>query len=197
MALTIIIIAVISLAVLVAFFIKLNRSKALNKNKRIVEYARMKELYKEKCRDVTLAAEQKEALSSGNEPTGQVGKEASTADKDEFHWRLFCRMEQLMDTEKLYLQQDLSREKMCKLMKTDKNHMAKMFQLYVEEANLPAYINSKRVCHAAYLIKEKPYCKMATIATESGFSTVRSFNRLFKEQTGMTPLEFREVMLKR
>lgn len=191
MSLTTIIIIAISLAVLVVFLIRLNRLKALDKNKRIVEYARMKVHYKEKCRDVTLAAEQKEALQT----TVQTEKKASADDKDQFHWRLFCRMEQLMDTEKLYLQQDLSREKMCKLMKTDKNHMAKMFQLYVEEANLPAYINGKRVCHAAYLIKEKPHCKMATIATESGFSTVRSFNRLFKEQTGMTPLEFREVML--
>lgn len=191
MPLTTIIIIAISLAVLVVFLIRLNRLKALDKNKRIVEYARMKVHYKEKCRDVTLAAEQKEALQT----TVQTEKKASADDKDQFHWRLFCRMEQLMDTEKLYLQQDLSREKMCKLMKTDKNHMAKMFQLYVEEANLPAYINGKRVCHAAYLIKEKPHCKMATIATESGFSTVRSFNRLFKEQTGMTPLEFREVML--
>ena len=191
MSLTTIIIIAISLAVLVVFLIRLNRLKALDKNKRIVEYARMKVHYKEKCRDVTLAAEQKEALQTAV----HTEKEAAAADKDQFHWRLFCRMEQLMDTEKLYLQQDLSREKMCKLMKTDKNHMAKMFQLYVEEANLPAYINSKRVCHAAYLIKEKPHCKMAIIATESGFSTVRSFNRLFKEQTGMTPLEFREVML--
>ena len=191
MSLTTIIIIAISLAVLVVFLIRLNRLKALDKNKRIVEYARMKVHYKEKCRDVTLAAEQKEALQT----TVQTEKKASADDKDQFHWRLFCRMEQLMDTEKLYLQQDLSREKMCKLMKTDKNHMAKMFQLYVEEANLPAYINGKRVCHAAYLIKEKPHCKMATIATESGFSTVRSFNRLFKERTGMTPLEFREVML--
>lgn len=193
MFLTTIIIIAISLAVLVVFLIRLNRLKALDKNKRIVEYARMKVHYKEKCRDVTLAAEQKETFQTAV----HTEKEASAADKDQFHWRLFCRMEQLMDTEKLYLQQDLSREKMCKLMKTDKNHMTKMFQLYVEEANLPAYINSKRVCHAAYLIKEKPHCKMATIATESGFSTVRSFNRLFKEQTGMTPLEFREVMLNR
>ena len=191
MSLTTIIIIAISLAVLVVFLIRLNRLKALDKNKRIVEYARMKVHYKEKCRDVTLAAEQKEALQTAV----HTEKKASADDKDQFHWRLFCRMEQLMDTEKLYLQQDLSREKMCKLMKTDKNHMAKMFQLYVEEANLPAYINGKRVCHAAYLIKEKPHCKMATIATESGFSTVRSFNRLFKERTGMTPLEFREVML--
>ena len=191
MFLTTIIIIAISLAVLVVFLIRLNRLKALDKNKRIVEYARMKVHYKEKCRDVTLAAEQKETFQTAV----QTEKKASADDKDQFHWRLFCRMEQLMDTEKLYLQQDLSREKMCKLMKTDKNHMAKMFQLYVEEANLPAYINGKRVCHAAYLIKENPHCKMATIATESGFSTVRSFNRLFKERTGMTPLEFRKVML--
>ena len=44
------------------------------------------------------------------------------------------------------------------------------------------------------MLSEHPELELAAIATDSGFSTLRNFQRLFKDYTGMTPLEFKDTL---
>jgi len=53
------------------------------------------------------------------------------------------------------------------------------------------YIMSKRFAHAKQML-ETSATPISLIASESGFSTVSQFCKLFKERFGCTPLEYRK-----
>ena len=55
---------------------------------------------------------------------------------------------------------------------------------------LPTYINLTRLSAAAHLIQNSDK-SMATIATESGYSEIPYFNRVFQKEFGITPKEMR------
>jgi AraC-like DNA-binding protein len=65
--------------------------------------------------------------------------------------------------------------------------------LFKEETghSLMDYIMDKRFVHAKQML-ETSNSKISIIASESGFSTLPQFCKLFKEHTGMTPLEYRK-----
>ncbi len=56
------------------------------------------------------------------------------------------------------------------------------------------FINSLRVDAACDLLKDNDK-KIADVADEVGFGSIRTFNRIFREQMDMTPREYRELFL--
>jgi two-component system response regulator YesN len=71
-----------------------------------------------------------------------------------------------------------------------KIHIQRLFKKYSGESCLQ-YVQKKRIEKASQLLKTKNK-KISFIAQEIGFSSLRTFNRLFKKQLGHTPLEWRE-----
>ena len=63
-------------------------------------------------------------------------------------------------------------------------------QKFGNGTTLPAYINHLRIHHACQMLKDYPNYTIQAIATDSGFSTLRNFQRLFKDYTGPTPGEY-------
>ena len=55
--------------------------------------------------------------------------------------------------------------------------------------SFPRYVNMYRIDHACYLL-ENTEQSILECALESGYTSVRSFNRNFKEYLGMTPLQY-------
>ena len=53
------------------------------------------------------------------------------------------------------------------------------------------YVTTRRVSHAQRLLKYTDY-SITEIIEMSGFSSIQTFNRVFKKQTGMTPTEYRK-----
>jgi len=53
------------------------------------------------------------------------------------------------------------------------------------------YVNQFRIEHACYLLRSSPL-PVLQIAYDCGFSSLRSFNRNFKQITGVTPSKYRE-----
>ena len=56
--------------------------------------------------------------------------------------------------------------------------------------NFNEYINSLRISEACAFLRETDK-KIAEISEEVGFGTIRSFNRSFKQTTGISPAEYR------
>ena len=54
------------------------------------------------------------------------------------------------------------------------------------------YLQYQRCSHAAYLLKNKN-TSISEVAYESGFGSIRSFNRAFASIYGVTPTEYRKV----
>jgi AraC-like DNA-binding protein len=60
--------------------------------------------------------------------------------------------------------------------------------------NFREFLGSYRIDYAKHLLSDSkdPFIRILDVALESGFSSINSFNRCFKEVTGMTPSEYRK-----
>jgi len=106
---------------------------------------------------------------------------------------LFETLDNIVVREKLYLNPNLSREDLMKLIYVNKNRFGQILQQY-SGMNTSAYINNKRLEYAAKLLKIHTEYTIAAIADSCGIPNIPTFNRLFKARFGMTPAEFRDSL---
>ncbi len=85
---------------------------------------------------------------------------------------------------------DCSLKKLAEKTGYDYAYLSRMFRKIV---GIPynAYVNHYRLSHACYLMENTDF-SIIQCALESGYDSVRSFNRNFKAYLGMTPTEYRE-----
>lgn len=102
---------------------------------------------------------------------------------------LFDRAEREIISRKLFLQPDFSRADLMKLVRIPKNKFALLFKQYAGIGS--QYINNLRMDYAARMLKEHPDYAIDAIAKECGIPNKATFYRLFLEQFGMTPSEYR------
>jgi len=103
----------------------------------------------------------------------------------------FETLDNIIIREKLYLNPNLSREDLMKLIQVDKNRFGKILQQYAG-TNVATYINNKRLEYAAKLLKVYPKYTITTIADSCGIPNIPTFNRLFKARFGITPTSFKD-----
>lgn len=132
--------------------------------------------------------------TDGDSPkTGEsTDSDASPDEKEEGDYRLYLRFNYKVMRDKLYLQPDITRDDLCKLMGVDKNRFGNIMRQYSGYSNCISYLNARRIEYAVRLLQEQPNYTMISIATECGFNNTVSFNRVFKDLCGMTPTEFKE-----
>lgn len=131
-----------------------------------------------------------EALRSVEMPDAQ--KEVGEPDDEDR--RLFVEMDTKVTRDRLFLNPELGRDELMRLIGIDKNRFGKMMGKYSDASNVSVYINMKRVEYGAKLLLEQPDYTIATVATECGMKNTVTFNRTFKETYNMTPSEYREKM---
>lgn len=122
-----------------------------------------------------------------------TGGESNRGNNDE---RLFALIDKTIRDKEMYLDTDFQRQTIVEALHIDRNRIGRVIKDYSGFPNLSAYINSFRLDHA-YLLLRRNDKRMTVdkVARESGFTTVRTFQRLFKDKYGMTPAEFRESFL--
>ena len=96
----------------------------------------------------------------------------------------------LVEGEKLYLNKDLSRVQITKMMGCSHKTLTKMLNNIKPDLSFPDYIKGLRVEHAINVINENPYLNVKEVADMSGFYSISSFERSFKSITGKTPKEY-------
>ena len=103
--------------------------------------------------------------------------------------RQFIDLDGLVRRERLYLLPDVSRD--CLVAKTgiNKNRLAMLIQTYSGNS-LSGYLNSLRLEHSLKMLSEGNET-IESVAYDSGFNNVRTFYRVFREEFGMTPAEYR------
>ena len=92
---------------------------------------------------------------------------------------LMNRICQLMEAQKLYLNEELKIADVASALGTNR------------ACSFTQFVNTYRIEHAKHLLQSRPDIKLIEVWTSSGFSTERTFLRTFKSVTGMTPSEFR------
>jgi len=139
------------------------------------------------------------AMSSGMQlqPTSRGKYEASTLDKHSSAG-IVKQLNQLLSQEPLYLDGKVSLRSLAERIATNPKALSQAINENTGQ-NFSAYINGFRVAFAKKLLNDPDWMeeKMISIAYESGFTSLSSFNTVFKQHTQCTPTEFRERSRKR
>ncbi|MCB1137362.1 MAG: helix-turn-helix transcriptional regulator [Leptospiraceae bacterium] len=122
-------------------------------------------------------------------PGGEVAAEAEPEPEEHEVQRLRSAIE----SGRLYLDSDLTLDQLSRILGQSRHRVSYILNRGVNQ-NFYRYVNGLRVEHAARLLRDPAYANwpVLRIALESGFNSKATFNRLFKEYKGRTPMEWRE-----
>ncbi|MVM36600.1 helix-turn-helix domain-containing protein [Spirosoma sp. HMF3257] len=102
------------------------------------------------------------------------------------------QLQELMRTEKLYHDNELRLETVAERLNISRHHLSQVLNEQLG-MNFFEYINSLRVKEARELLRQVPrqQLNIIEVAYQVGFNNKVSFNKAFKQTTGLTPSEFR------
>lgn len=103
---------------------------------------------------------------------------------------LMRRICELMEQEKLYLNNNLKLTDVAERLGSNRNVISACINTQFG-CSFSQFISKYRVEHAKELLRQHPDLKIAEVWIESGFTTESSFFRAFKAITGMTPSDFK------
>lgn len=129
-----------------------------------------------------------------SKPKQSYGKSGlNDQDIEKIHQRLL----QFMKDHKPYLQDDLNLQTLSSLLHIKSNHLS---QVINQKAgmNFFNFVNSYRIEEVKTKLKDSKsdHLSLLGIAFDSGFRSKASFNKLFKNQVGMTPTEYKKSIKK-
>ena len=88
---------------------------------------------------------------------------------------------------------DLSQGAMARLAGVSKDYFSRIFRS-ITGMNYSKWLNTVRLEKAAELLAQ-PGMSLTEIAMHSGFQSISSFNRVFREEKGMSPREYRMLFV--
>ncbi|MDL2241084.1 helix-turn-helix domain-containing protein, partial [Bacteroidales bacterium OttesenSCG-928-K22] len=103
----------------------------------------------------------------------------------------------LMDEKKIYLEPDISLDSLSNELGIDRRYISAAINKCTNK-NFYTYINEFRIKEAVRIMSEPSYNNLSIdgIAFESGFSDRKTFHRVFKQNTGVTPGVFKRESAK-
>lgn len=102
---------------------------------------------------------------------------------------IIADIERLMAYDKLYQEPSFSRADLARELNISEGVITRVINAYYGKS-FPVIVNEKRVEEAKHLLIETD-ANIKTIAVDVGFNSIASFNRVFKDYTGMTASDFR------
>gem|GEM_PF-1081079 len=120
--------------------------------------------------------------------TISVGKTHLT----EYEKSVAIRAEKILETEKPYRESGFNRAIFAKKLSVREHLLSRIINLHFNKS-FSELTNDYRIKDAKVLLTKKDL-SVTTVAYDAGFSSITSFNRVFKEVTGQSPSEYREAM---
>ena len=105
------------------------------------------------------------------------------------------RIFQVVEEEKLYLKYNLKINDLAQLLSTNRNYIYQAINVGMG-ISFSEYINQKRIEYAKKAIEENPKALLSEVATKSGFSSVSTFYRNFRQIEGYSPSDFQQQCLR-
>ncbi|MEM9981563.1 MAG: helix-turn-helix domain-containing protein, partial [Bacteroidota bacterium] len=104
------------------------------------------------------------------------------------------QFKRLLEEEKLYLESHLSLQAMAQKLALSPRQLSQVINEQ-EKKNFSEFVNHYRIEKAKELLVHPDYVeeKIATIAYDSGFGNVTSFNIAFKAATNLTPSQYKNL----
>ena len=101
------------------------------------------------------------------------------------------RICKVMDEEQLFLRNDLKLQDVAVRLSTNSSYVSECINSVCGQS-FSQFVNTYRIRYAQQLLCRQTDVKIATVFSESGFSSEATFFRNFKAVTGMTPREWLE-----
>ena len=103
---------------------------------------------------------------------------------------LMQRIQGLMEEQRLYTNVELKVSDVAAQLNTNSRYVSDCIKAS-EGCTFSQFVNKYRLAHAKRLLREHPDMKLSTIWAEAGFASEQSFHRTFKQDTGLTPREWK------
>ena len=100
----------------------------------------------------------------------------------------------LMRTDRMYLESNITLDKIAALAKTQPQYLSQAINQY-REVNFYEFIAGYRIEHAKAELTAKPQKSVLDIAMSAGFNAKSTFNLTFKKIMGLTPTDYRKQQL--
>lgn len=106
---------------------------------------------------------------------------------------LFIRVRELMEKDKPFLDSSFNRTKMAQMLFTNERYLSNAIQ-DASGLTIQNFIMRYRIDQACdSLLRSDEHRSIEEIALDSGFSSLRTFNRTFREVKNTTPSQFRRL----
>ncbi|GAA4306800.1 sensor histidine kinase [Aestuariibaculum suncheonense] len=116
-----------------------------------------------------------------------------TEEMDAENKKLIEVLQHIMQTEQLYLDSELSLNGLAEKLEISSNHLSMLLNDYIGK-NFYDYVNCFRVEEVKKRLVDKAYEKqtISSIGGDCGFNSKSTFNRIFKNTTGITPSQYQK-----
>lgn len=105
--------------------------------------------------------------------------------------KIALKIENLLYLDKVYQESNYKRADLARELSISESYLSKIVNHYFEKS-VPQLLNTYRVEDSKYLLKETSM-EVSAISEEAGFNSIATFNRVFKELSGYSPSNFREI----
>ena len=121
---------------------------------------------------------------------GDCPLESPDLHQDSPNDELIQRIRHLMEEQRLYTNVDLKVSDIAVLLGTNSRYVSDCIKAS-EGCTFSQFVNKYRLEHAKRRLRERPDMKLSSIWAETGFASEQSFHRTFKQDTGLTPREWK------
>lgn len=106
------------------------------------------------------------------------------------------KLANLFEKEKIYREEKLSLRELAERVDLSSHQLSEFLNTEIKQS-FYQYTNFYRVSEAKEKIEKEPDRSLLAIAYDVGFGSKSTFNEAFKKETGTTPREYREKILKK
>src|SRR6056297_3159398 len=107
---------------------------------------------------------------------------------------IMARLTALMNEEKLYLDDQLSLQKLAAYLDITSHQLSRILNTRLE-VNYNTYVNTFRIQEAMDMLLHDPARSVLSIAYDAGFNSKSAFYDAFSRVNGCSPVEFRKITL--
>ncbi len=105
------------------------------------------------------------------------------------------KLKNLLEVDKIYRETRLNRAALAQKLGIGEHYLSRIINHHFSK-NFNDLINSYRIDEAKDRLRAEQIQQITLIGFEVGFNSIASFNRVFKEKTGISPTEYRNFSIK-
>lgn len=122
---------------------------------------------------------------------GNIERQRNADLKDDA--QLMALIELKVENEKYHLNPDFNGKQLAQVIGVSHERLLRLFHRQTIHRTPDVYLDNLRTLTALQMLREKPHYSIASVAEDSGFSNVRTFQRRIQDIVGMSPAEYRAL----